>query len=276
MAANEAPLGTMIKKKSAKLRSPAYPGINLETAIKRADGLYKKERRNPVPFPVAVGHWGFGPKSSGGLVSVAALKSFGLLEDVERSTSGRIVKLTDLAFQILLDERPDSSERAAAIKKAALRPRIHSVIWEKYGATEGVSDANLKHDLVFNLKFNENTVEEFIKEYKDTIAFAKLTDSDKLSLESEDKDPTEDQSEEEADMTETQQHQPSGKHNPPLTGGGYKEPKALLTQALVVSIPRNFRVDINVRGDELKKDDLTKIKSQFNRWIEGLEEAFEE
>jgi hypothetical protein len=31
-----------------------------------------------------------------------------------------------------------------------------------------------------------------------------------------------------------------------------------------------------VRGDELKKDDLTKIKSQANRWIEGLEEAFEE
>jgi hypothetical protein len=31
-----------------------------------------------------------------------------------------------------------------------------------------------------------------------------------------------------------------------------------------------------VRGDELKKDDLTKIKSQFNRWIEGLEAAFEE
>jgi hypothetical protein len=31
-----------------------------------------------------------------------------------------------------------------------------------------------------------------------------------------------------------------------------------------------------VRGDELKREDLAKIKSQFNRWIEGLEEAFEE
>lgn len=28
-------------------------------------------------------------------------------------------------------------------------------------------------------------------------------------------------------------------------------------------------------GDELRKEDLTKMKSQFNRWIEGLEEAFE-
>jgi hypothetical protein len=30
-----------------------------------------------------------------------------------------------------------------------------------------------------------------------------------------------------------------------------------------------------VRGDELKKEDLTKLKSQITRWIEGLEEAFE-
>jgi hypothetical protein len=43
------------------------------------------------------------------------------------------------------------------------------------------------------------------------------------------------------------------------------------------NVSRNFgHDDINVRGDERKKNDLTKIKSQSNRWIEGLEEAFEE
>lgn len=50
---------------------------------------------------------------------------------------------------------------------------------------------------------------------------------------------------------------------------------ALVTQTLAISIPRGLKVDIDVRGDELKKEDLAKIKSQFNRWIEGLEEAFE-
>ena len=82
--------------KSKKMRSPAYPGINLEVALKRASGLYVKERRNAVAFPVAVSYWGFGPKSSGGLVSVAALKSFGLLDDVERGPGGLSVKLSDL------------------------------------------------------------------------------------------------------------------------------------------------------------------------------------
>jgi hypothetical protein len=47
-------------------------------------------------------------------------------------------------------------------------------------------------------------------------------------------------------------------------------------QVLAISIPRNFTVDIAIKGDELKKDDIPKIKSQFNRWLEGLEEAFEE
>lgn len=75
----------------------------------------------------------------------------------------------------------------------------------------------------------------------------------------------------EAALTETQRQQSSAKQNP-----FPPDPKPLLTQALVVSIPRNFRVDINIRGDELKREDLGKIKSQFNRWIEGLEEAFEE
>jgi hypothetical protein len=207
---------TQPKSKGTKLRSPAYPGINLETAIKRADGLYKKERRNAVPYPVAVSHWGFGAKSSGGLVAVAAMKSFGLIQDVERGPSGRVIKLTDLAFQVLLDERPDSAERAAAIKHAALMPRIHGAIWKKYKTTEGVSDANLKHDLVFNFKFNENTVDEFIKEYKDTIRFAKLAESDTLSVELEDKIRLEDEVEEEEVMQETQGSQQLAKQNQPL------------------------------------------------------------
>ena len=205
MAAKDTATPNTPPVKKTKMRSPAYPGINLETALKRAAALYKNERRNEVPYPVAVSHWGFGAKSSGGLVSVAALKSFGLLQDVERGAAGRVVKLSDLGFQILLDERPDSEERAAAIKRAALLPKAHAAIWRKYGTTEGVSDANLKHDLVFNFKFNENIVEEFIKEYKDTIRFAKLADSDTISTGLEDKD----QEEEETDGVEKMQETPS-------------------------------------------------------------------
>lgn len=175
-----------VEQKPKKMRSPAYPGINLEIALKRAKGLYDKERRNPVAYAVAVGYWGFGAKSSGGLVSVAAMKSFGLIEDIERGAGGRVIKLTDVAFRVLLDERPNSEEKAQLIKQFALRPKIHASLWRKYGA-ELPSDSNLKHALIFDFKFNENTVDEFIKEYKETIRFAGLKASDTLSPSGEDK-----------------------------------------------------------------------------------------
>lgn len=41
--------------------------------------------------------------------------------------------------------------------------------------------------LIFDFKFNENTVDEFIKEYKETIRFAGLTNSDTVSPPGEDK-----------------------------------------------------------------------------------------
>ena len=35
--------------KRKRMRSPAYPYINLETAIKRAKEFYEKEQRNAAP-----------------------------------------------------------------------------------------------------------------------------------------------------------------------------------------------------------------------------------
>jgi len=173
------------KQKAARTRSPAYPAINLETAVKRAKEFYANEHRNPSTLTVVVGHWGFAEKSSGGLTTAAALKSFGLMRDLE-GTGVRKVQLTELALRIVLDERPDSRERAEAIKKAALLPKMHIFLWNKYGP-ELPSDANLRHELIFDWKFNENAVADFIQEYRQTISFAKLTESDKISISVEDK-----------------------------------------------------------------------------------------
>ena len=261
------------KAKTSRTRSPAYPAIDLPAAIKRAGVIYAHEKRNSVSFVIAAEHWGFKAKSSGALTTVAALKSFGLIKDVE-SASGRRIQLTETALRILLDERPESVDRLTLVKQAALSPKMHQILWKKYG-TELGSEADLRHQLIFDYKFNENAVSDFIKEYKDTIVYAKLTDSDTISQGTEDKDEDFSDLDEEQNMEPARE--PLGK-TPPLKPPPPRDPKdpiTLLSQALVVSIPRNFRVDINVRGDELHREDLNKIKSQFNRWIEGLEEAFE-
>ncbi|HUD13560.1 MAG TPA: hypothetical protein VMQ56_07880 [Terracidiphilus sp.] len=162
-----------------RTRSPAYPFINLETAINRAKQFYDKEQRNAANISVATKHWGFVEASSNGWSTVAALISFGLMQD-EGIGDRRIVRLTQSALRILLDARQDSAERAELLRVAALGPKIHRQLWKKWGA--GLpSDAQLRHTLLFDWEtpFNENSVDFFISEYKSTVAFAKLAESDK-------------------------------------------------------------------------------------------------
>jgi hypothetical protein len=173
-------------QQTARTRSPAYPGIGLETAIKRAKELYTQEKMNPVPIAIVVKRWGFKEKSSGGLVAIAALKSFGLLKD-SGSGKERKLQLTDEARRILLDTRQESHERDQLIKEAALKPKIHNTLWKKWGI-ELPSDETVQHALIFDWYFNENAVIDFLKEYKSTILFAKLTNSDTVSTSNADKE----------------------------------------------------------------------------------------
>lgn len=157
-------------------RSPNYPIINLEEAIERARKFWDRERRNTAPASVAVAHWGFSPKSSGGRMTLSALVKFGLLEESGRGAE-RYVKLSPLAFDVLLDERPDSEERADAIRRAALSPTIHADLWEKWGR-DLPSDASMRTYLVKDLEFTDSGATGLIREYKETIGFAKLTVDD--------------------------------------------------------------------------------------------------
>ena len=99
--------------KQKRHRSPGYPFIDLKAALTRAKAFYDKERRHPASFKVAASHWGFKEKSSGGLQTAAALKSFGLLRDVEGGAGGRSLQLTSLALDILLDDRLESPGKIA-------------------------------------------------------------------------------------------------------------------------------------------------------------------
>ena len=172
-------------EKGRRLRSPAYPFISLAVALRRAREFYDKEQRNAASLRIAAKHWNYEAKSSGGLQTAAAMISFGLMQD-EGTGDKRTLKLTQMGLRILLDGRPDSLERLALIKQAALTPKIHAQLWKRWAA--GLpSNENLKHTLMFDWEppFNENTVEGFIKEYRDTIAFAKLTESDSVASEAE-------------------------------------------------------------------------------------------
>jgi len=167
------------KTEKKKLRSPNFPGINLEEAIQKAATLYKIEGRHPAARKVILDHWGYGEKSSSGLVALGALRAFGLLEG-----RGNQNQLTNLAKDIILDEEPDSKRRAEAIQDAALTPSIHKELWEKYDGSLP-SDAQLRFFLRGERAFTDKGADDFIAQFRATLAFAKLPGDDKLDDEPE-------------------------------------------------------------------------------------------
>lgn len=153
-----------------KSRSPAYPAINLETAIQRARQLYDKEKRHPTPVLTVVRHWGYTTLNGAALGAIAALKKYGLIDD-EGASEDRRANLSRLADDILMN--PDPAKRAKAIQEAALRPALYREIWDKYHL-DLPSDQSLLWELTRDRGFTDRGGAEFIRSYKATIAFAKL------------------------------------------------------------------------------------------------------
>lgn len=153
-------------------RSPSYPAIPLAAAVERAKEIYRQEKSYPAPIDTILHHWGYSPRSGSGMVAVAALLKFGLLED-EGSGSTRRAKITELGQRIVRDARDVSPDRDHLLRDAALLPQIHRELWEKYRGSLP-SDANLQHTLKFEYGFTDLGASEFIREFRATISYARL------------------------------------------------------------------------------------------------------
>ena len=169
--------------KRNKQRSPSYPGIGLESALERARTLREAEGRHVAPNEAILQHWGYSQKSSAGLVTLAALKRFGLLTT---EGPGR-ARLSDLALGIILDDRELSPERDELIKQAALMPNIHAEIWNQYGGALP-SDPTLRHFLRLEKGFTDGAANELVLQFRDTISFANLPPCDGVSTENGDEE----------------------------------------------------------------------------------------
>jgi len=163
------------------------------------------------------------PTNSNFQLTIAALKHFGLAVD-EGSKDKRRLKLTPLALDIL--EHPEGSAKySEAIKAAALTPKIHRELWDKY-AGKLPPDVSIRVYLVREREegyFNKNQVDGFIGQFRSTIAFAKLLESDKLSL----ADGT-------ANREEVEKHPPDRQQRRRIMQPGIKEDVFNLEEGTVV------------------------------------------
>lgn len=175
-------------------RGPSYPIASLQAAVTRVRKLFDLEGRTLVHASVAVDHWGYSAKSSGGRQMIATLLQYGLIRD-EGSGEQRSVAVSNLGLDILLHDE-GSNERFAALRTAARSPKLFADILATYAA--GLpSDTSLKRFLIMDRNVTKDAVDGVLKNFRDTISYAKLLES----------------SEAKAD------EKPLGSNNPGLGGG---------------------------------------------------------
>jgi hypothetical protein len=160
--------------KPVKHRSPSYPSIDLKTAIGRLDQLRKVAGDHPAPLPAAVGAWGYTPKSSNGLLTVAALKKYGLTQDKGKGSS-REVQITRLGQEILFFAET-TGEWLERVQTAALKPVVHAELWKKYGP-KLPEDPVMLHYLRFEREFSDAAGRDALRQFRATVSFARLADA---------------------------------------------------------------------------------------------------
>ncbi len=188
-------------------RSPSYPAISLKSAIDRLERFEKTFGRHPAPFAKVGMAWGINEGSSQSNSILAALKSFGLLE-YKGSGSDRTAQISEQGRTYLRAQQDEIKKEI--IKRAALKPKAMATFWQLWGA-DRPPDPICLDQLVRKYAFNDKAAPNFLRAYDETIAYAGLTNSDKV-----------DESDVEDDPEDNEENQ--GEPDQPSDKGGSKKP----------------------------------------------------
>jgi hypothetical protein len=217
--------------KPKKQRSPNYPLLDLDSALKATKQILDKEGLHFAPATVvATKHWGFTAKSSAWMLRLAALKAFGLVDE-QGSGTGRQIRVSELGKRILQDKRDVSPDRDKAMREAALRPKVHRDLWEQYGASLP-SDETVETRLVMDKGFTDQAASALLKRYKATMAFAKL----------ESEGPIEDDAGTPGEDDE-QPQKPPGQSKPPARGAAIP---GVHMRDVTIPLPSGAQATLNV------------------------------
>jgi hypothetical protein len=197
--------------------------------------------------------------------TVAALKYFGLL-DYQGAGKGRTVVVSDEGRKYLRAQQEETKREV--IKAAALRPKQIAKYWGRWSA-DRPADAACLDDLVLTNGFSEAGARDFLKVYDSTISFAKLTDSDKASLE-------EGESEEESEQSDvTPQVQ-----TPPKPGSGTPPPipPKLGQQHAAFPLPEgsvslSFPAELSVASAQMMASFVKLLLEQAERQAQSREQS---
>lgn len=169
-------------QKAKRHRSPSYPTIGLRESVDRIGKFYKIDGKAGAPPEIAVKHMGYSTAHGQAMSAMSALKKFGLLAE----SNGRVVP-TQRALEIL-NLNDGDQRRIQALKDAALAPPIYrQMISDNPNGLPG--DEALESELVTYKNFNPNAVRGFVKDFRESLDFAGVSDIAVLGLDLEETEP---------------------------------------------------------------------------------------
>ena len=150
-------------------RSPNYPAIGLEEAIKKTKAIYEQEHKNATDKAVIAKHLGYNGLNGASLTTISALTKYGLLEAI----GAKQLKVSAAAESIIWLEK-GNPERVKLLKEAAFAPSLFSDLRDAF-PEKLPSDQSLRYHLI-KKEFNPNTVDSAIRAYRDTLEFVNAED----------------------------------------------------------------------------------------------------
>lgn len=158
------------------MRSPAYPHIGLAEAMETVAKLASAaDASHGLNLTEAAGALGLKAESSWLNLRLAALKKFGLIEDLPAGESReRRIRLTRVA--LILASLPRGEPLHKALRHgAALRPPIYQDLWEQFGPLLP-TNAPMREYLVQERQFNPQAVDALLENFRATIEYAGLVE----------------------------------------------------------------------------------------------------
>jgi hypothetical protein len=165
---------TARKDPSDRMRSPAYPHIGLAEAVWLAQKIKPAaDGSHAVTLTAAAEALGLQPESSWLNLRLAALKKFGLIEDLPAGeTRERRVRLTSPAIMLTTIPHYDVMNRVLR-QQAALRPPIYEDLWTRFGPILPANEP-MREYLVNERRFNPQSVEALLENFRSTVEYAEL------------------------------------------------------------------------------------------------------
>jgi hypothetical protein len=154
-------------------RSPNYPSVGLEQAVRDARAIYQKYGRNPIDPDAAAKAWGYNTLSGPARQRIASLRQYGL---IDQQVNGPL-RMSPRALTLIL-RAPDSAEYGAMLRDAALTPPLFRHLYDDW---LNEPDDGLLHYLIAERRFSPDGAQRAMAAFRDTTEFAGLTEPDTIA-----------------------------------------------------------------------------------------------